>query len=232
MTCIWRIAVGFLYAALSVWSVLLIIVIHQRLDVPKPSSTLSGASLSCSRVMHRIVLASDAIPHLYRNRDEGLGAAVAEIDPATCSDWPEPNEQRFVDSDYTGWVQAQIAAAIVDRPALQERPGWMTDLGLASAELESISPFAKLRSWIMAYPQASTGQGLRHYIRCDYALLSGPRHGFIMAALYAPADDPDLIPIDPALVQRIAECGLTERFEADMTATLGSSVLLPVTYQE
>ncbi len=85
---------GFM-AGVSAWSVLLLIVIDQHLPVPNPAIALSGGRLSCSRVIERLALAQSAVPDLYRNRDAGLAAAVAAIDPAACSDWPEGGPRRF-----------------------------------------------------------------------------------------------------------------------------------------
>jgi hypothetical protein len=225
---------GFM-AGVSAWSVLLLIVIDQHLPVPNPAIALSGGRLSCSRVIERLALAQSAVPDIYRNRDAGLAAAVAAIDPAACSDWPEGGPRRFAEPGYVRRAQARVMAELAARPALPERPGWLAGLGLAPPDLDTVSPFANLRLWIAAFPGSYAGQGLWHYLRCDDPLTAGPRHGLTMAALHVPPDDPN--PPAPGwrdadLRARIAECGMEARFRDDIAATLRASDLLPVRYQE
>jgi hypothetical protein len=193
----WLIFWGFIGGAV-VWSVLLSIVIDQHLPVPNAGIALGGGSLSCTRVMERLALAQSAIT---LPGWAGLSTRTAATGPRARAALPS--------RPMCARLQARVTAALAARPALPERPAWLAGLGLAPPDLDTVSPFANLRLWIAAFPGSYAGQGLWHYLRCDYPLTAGPRHGLTMAALHVHPNPP--APGCRRSARAHAECGLRFR---------------------
>jgi hypothetical protein len=209
--------------------------VHGAIALPLSDPAIASvtrADGACRRTLEALAIARTALPHLHTGDTHGIAGAFSRLDATTCWDLTEEG-RRQADPDYLAALRASAAAEAAVLPPKPWSPWPLRVLGLSPPPLDPKGGFAALNSVVRAWPGTQSGQGLWYYLRCDYPLLRAPVTQFYMADLYLGRTDPGLRPDDLAEIRaRLAACGLTAAYGAQMAEIIQRSDMLPVVYQK
>jgi hypothetical protein len=232
---IWRIAL--------MWVVFLLFLLSMGADgfldrhvLRHPAATVTYAPstvVRCGQTLRALAIAAEALPHLNREHSFGLDEAVAGLRSWSCFDTEASTGRRLQgDPDDIEAYKATFASRIDSLPANPDAPAVLRWLGLAPPSIDPVFTLERLRDLAGNWTRLNTGQGLMHYIRCDYSLKRAPNVHFLMADIYeAAVDGRPPSAIDARIAARVAECGLDAWFQAAIASALAQSDLLPVVFR-
>lgn len=127
--------------------------------------------------------------------------------------------------------QITILKAVSELPIHGTQQNILQFLGLVSFEYEPIGPFARLRDLIDQYRYLNSGQGLWHYITCDYSVLREPSYTYHLARHhYQKMLDSERGTQGTLFSRKLSECGLEFEIEDAIQKRLSDSLHLPVQF--
>lgn len=124
-------------------------------------------SLKYQKKAEALLIALSAAPHLFEGYDFGLGEAVGSMSEADCTDQSDMN----LDSALRDRIEARYAWAQLQ--FIDSAPPWPLSRHAKTPGSNAVFPsnvFGRLYLLFRNYPALSSGNGILHYMRCDYSL--------------------------------------------------------------
>jgi len=161
-------------------------------------------SSNCTENAEALLVALSAAPSVFEGYDFGLGEAVRTISVDDCATWLRNNPSApLIDTIQKRheWAQSQF---------IDDAPPWLlakfTEPPMSNAVFPS-DVFGRLYLLLEHYRELNSGNGILHYVRCDYSLHLEPYRSFWASDLHSNNASEELL-------ERITECEDLQIFDA------------------
>ncbi len=167
-------------------------------------------SSKCTKKAEALLIALSAAPYIFEGYDFGLGEAAETAAQDDCNNWPPTT------------INASLLEAVHERYEWAQRqyieaaPPWPLSRFTGYSQSNAVFPsnvFGRLYLLSKNYRSLNSGNGILHYMRCDFSLHLELYQTFWASDLHSET-------ATDVLIERISECGRELYFETLISNSL------------